>query len=233
MDIKLSSSYVYLNTLAQIDLLANFRWERPVYWGVTAPSSYNLGLKKYFVDEGFANLFVPLQPPPNNGEDGYTNTDYVYDKIMNVYMFRNLNNESVYYDENCQRMIATTRNVFTRAIYALVNEGKKDKAKELLHKYLEVFSVQQLSMYYSHAPIIEMLYHVGEPEKALELSDVAATDAEQQLKYFGSTAPEKRREVEYERSHAMQSLRVLAQLARRNSQPEYEKKLNDVIALYK
>jgi hypothetical protein len=234
VDVKLSSSYVYLNTLAQIDLLANFRWKRPVYWGVTAPPSYNLGLKRYFVDEGFANLFVPLlHPQPNNGEDGWTNADSVYEKIMNVYMFRNLNNENVYYDENCLRMIATTRNVFIRAIYAFMNEGKKDKAKDLLNKYLEVFSKRQLSIYYSHTPIIEALYHVDEVEKAIELSDIAANDAEQQLKYFGSAAPEKRREVEHERSYAMQSLMVLAQSARRNNQPEYEKKVNDIIALYK
>ena len=233
VDIKLNSSYVYLNTLAQIDLLANFRWERPIYWGVTAPSSYNLGLKKYFIDEGLANLFVPLLPPSNNGEDGYTNADYVYDNIMNVYTFRNLNNENVYYDENCQRMISTTRNMFIRAIYAFLNENKMDRAKDLLNKYLEVFSRQQLSFYYSHTPIIEALYRVGESEKALELSDISATDAEQQLKYFSSTAPEKRREVEHERSYAMQSLMLLAQSARRNSQPEYEKKINDIIALYK
>ncbi|MDR3366480.1 MAG: DUF2723 domain-containing protein [Prevotellaceae bacterium] len=232
VDIKLNSNYIYLNTLAQIDLLANFRWTRPIYWGVTAPPSYNLGLKKYFVDEGFANLFVPLQLQPNNGEDSWTNADSVYEKIMNVYTFRNLNNDKVYYDENCTRMIATTRNVFIRAIYAFINEDKKDKAKDLLNKYLEVFSKKQISIYYTHTPVIEALYHVGETEKAIELSDIAATDAEQHLKYFAGAVPDKRREVEPERAYAMQILRVLAQSARRNNQPEYEKKLNEIIALY-
>jgi hypothetical protein len=233
VDIKLNSSYVYLNTLAQIDLLANFRWKRPIYWGVTAPPSYNLGLKKYFIDEGFANLFVPLQLQPNNGDDGWTNADSVYQKIMNVYTFRNLNNENVYYDENCLRMIYTTRAMFIRAIYAFLNEGRKEKAKDLLNKYLEVFSKQQHSIYYSHAPVIEALYHVDEAEKAMELSDVAATDAEQHLKYFSSVASDKRREVEHERAYAMQNLMMLVQMARRNNQPDYEKKLNDMAAIYR
>ncbi|MDR3187849.1 MAG: DUF2723 domain-containing protein [Prevotellaceae bacterium] len=232
VDIRLSSSYVYLNTLAQIDLLANTRWTRPIYWGVTAPPSYNLGLEKYFVDEGFANLFVPIQLQPNNSEDSWTNAEDVYHKIMNVYTFRNFNNESVYYDENCLRMINQTRNMFTRAIFAFLNEDKKDKAKELLNKYLEVFSKSQLSVMYSHMPIIEALYYVDEPEKAIGLSDAVATDAEQQLKYFSSVTPNKRHEVEYERSLAMRTVRMLAQAAQRNNQPEYEKKLNDVVTLY-
>ncbi|MDR0414183.1 MAG: DUF2723 domain-containing protein [Prevotellaceae bacterium] len=234
VDIQLKSNYVYRNTLAQLDLLANFRWERPIYWGVTAPPSYNLGLEKYFVDEGFARLFVPLQyAQSNNGGDGWTNTDSVYEKIMNVYVFRNLNNGNVYYDENSVRMIATTRNMFVRAIYALINENKKDKAKDLLNKYLDVFPTMQISDHYLPTSIIDAFYYVDEPEKAVELSDIIAFDAEQQLRYFSSVAPERRREVERERTYALQNIMMLAQSAQRNGQTEYEEKLNEVIALYR
>ncbi|MDR1342300.1 MAG: DUF2723 domain-containing protein [Prevotellaceae bacterium] len=234
IDVNLNSSYVYRNSLAQIDLLANFRWKRPIYWGVTAPPSYSLGLEKYWVDEGFAKLLVPMQhAQSNNGGDGWTNADEVYEKIMNVFMFRNLNNENVYYDENCVRIIATSRNVFARAIYALISEEKKDKAKDLLNKYMEVFPKLQVSVYYLPSAIVDAFYYVDEPEKAVALSDTLAADIEQQLRYFGSIAPEKRREVERERSYAMQNIMMLAQSAQRNNQPEHEKKLNDIIALYR
>ncbi|MDR2938362.1 MAG: DUF2723 domain-containing protein [Prevotellaceae bacterium] len=234
VDINLGST-MYRNSLAIIDLLANFSWNRPIYWGTTAPASYNLGLDKYFKNEGFANLFVPQLLVPagrmsGNDTYGYTNADSAYDKLMNVFVFRNLNNPKVYYDENSRRMMATERNAFIRCIIALVNEEKNDKAKALISKYLEAFPAPEISIYYDAATIVDVLYIVGENERANAVANGIATDAEQQLRYFRSL--KRSPDADYEYSIALQYLRRMSQSAKRHNQVEQEKKLNDILSMY-
>ena len=47
--------------LAIMDLLATNKWERPIYFSTTVPSSQYKGLEKYFVQEGMAYRIVPIK----------------------------------------------------------------------------------------------------------------------------------------------------------------------------
>ncbi|MGL5959436.1 MAG: glycosyltransferase family 117 protein [Bacteroidales bacterium] len=232
IDIPLNSRYVYRNTLSIFDLLANFNWTRPVQWGITVPNSYNLGIDKHFKNEGFANLLVPQNRLSNDGYGTWTNADSVYNRLMNVYRFRNLNNDKVYYDETCTRMLATIRNVFTRTIFALINENKKEQAKTLINKYLETFPLPRLSYYYSASSIVEALYAIDDNERANELSDALAKDAQQHIVYYTSE-PKIRQQTEQDLNFARQSISALLQSARRNKQPEQEKKLSDMLTMFR
>ncbi|MGL5914224.1 MAG: DUF2723 domain-containing protein, partial [Bacteroidales bacterium] len=230
-DIPIQGNYVYRNTLSIFDLLANFNWQRPIQWGITVPSSYNLGIDKHFKNEGFTNLLVPQLRQSNDGYGSWTNADSVYHKLMNVYIFRNLNDDKIYYEENSMRMIATCRNVFTRTIFALINEGKKEPAKELLDKYLETFSLPTLSYYYSATSLVDALYFVGEAEKANMISDTISKDAQQHIVYYRSDS-KLRKQTEQELNFAVQTINTLLQSAKRNQQAEQEKKLSDILAMF-
>ena len=236
IDVNLSGT-LYRNTLAIIDLLANFGWERPIHWGITAPPSFNLGLEKHFKNEGFANLLVPQllvadrRMGGNDRNNTWTNADSVYHKIMNVYEFRNLSNPKVYYDENCMRMIGTYRNLFIRTIYALLNEGKNEQAKDLLNKYMAVFPKPQLSVYYYASNIVDAFHYVGEHERANEVSEAVAFDAEQQLRYYRSLR--RSSDVDQEYGWALQSIRQLEESARRNGQAEQAEKLSGILSMYR
>jgi hypothetical protein len=232
IDMTLSQNSLYRNYLAIIDLVANFKWTRPIYWGTTVPNSYNLSMDKYFVNEGIANLLVPMRHQNNDGFGSYTNTDTVYNKVMNVFRFRHVNNPKVYYDETCMRMIASYRNLFTRLTLALINEGKNEKAKDVLNKYLETFSKPEISYIYYATPIVEAFYMVGENEKANDVSDILLKDATEQLAYFRSIS-KYRGEVEQERTNALRSIAELGQAARRYKQEEQEKKITEILSVYK
>ncbi|MDR0418910.1 MAG: hypothetical protein LBH34_01700, partial [Prevotellaceae bacterium] len=231
IDIPLNQNY-YRNTLAVIDLIANFNWTRPIYWGVTVPSNYNLGIDRYTKNEGLANLLVPQLLPQNDGYGSVTDANSVYEKIMNTYVFRNLNNEKVYYDETYRRMIATYRNMLIRTTFALVNEGKEDKAKDILNKYTEIFTAPKISYYYSGISLVEALYLVKETEKAIHYSDILAEDAEDLLRYYKKLSY-RRGELDQERNHALQKVMALAQIAKKYKQEEQEKKLMDILTLYR
>ncbi|GHT65976.1 membrane protein [Bacteroidia bacterium] len=229
IDVQLPN-YVYRSNLAIIDLLANFEWKRPIEWGVTVPGSYNLGLDKQFLNEGLTNLLTPFKLSQNNIQGGTTATDTLYEKVMNVYVFRNLNNPNIYYDETCTRMLVTYRNMFTQLIFALINEEKIDKAKAVTEKYFEVLGVPKLSYYYSGTYIVEALYQLGDKEKAQEVIDTLSADADDQLRYYRTLAG--KGDVSQEQRIAMQTLMILEQSANRYEQPEQAQKLRGLIDMY-
>ena len=57
--------------LAIMDLLSTNKWERPVYYSTTVPSTQYKGLEKYFIQEGLAYRIVPVRTDkPEQGEFG-------------------------------------------------------------------------------------------------------------------------------------------------------------------
>ena len=232
VDVNLPN-FVQRSNLAVIDVLAHFRWQRPVEWGVTVPNSYNMGLDKQFWSEGLANLLVPYQLPSNDmggGDRGAVNTDTSYNYIMNTYVFRNINNPDIYYDETCERILVSYRNVFMRLIFALLAEEKKDRAKDVLHKYLESLGMPRVSPYYFGAYIAEALYMVGDTTRAQDVSDALSGDAADHLRYYRTLAG--RGDVSQEQRMALQTLMVLEQAATRHQQPEQAQKLREIVQKY-
>jgi hypothetical protein len=223
-------NYVQRSHLSVIDVLANFKWQRPIEWGVTVPGSYNLGLDKQFQNEGLANLLVPYQIAANDLYGGYTATDSTYNKIMNVYVFRNLNNPDIYYDETCDRMLVTYRNMFSRLIFALVNENKKDKAKDVLDKYFEALGMPHLSYYYSGSYIADALYMIDDKERAHSVADTLVEEAADMLRYLRTI--ERKTDVQQEQRMAIRELMILEQTANRYQDAEYAQKAREIIEKY-
>ena len=67
---KIGKQVLLKNHFAVLDLLANFNWERPIYFAVTTgPDSY-IGLQNYFRLEGLAYRLVPMQSSSRNPNQG-------------------------------------------------------------------------------------------------------------------------------------------------------------------
>ena len=113
-------------------ILTNARngWERPIYFSSTIPPSSFLGLQPYFQVEGLANRVVPVNfakmPCPSNdpyGRQGRVDKDKSYQKVMNEFRYRDLDNEDLYLDDHVRRtivgnlasMIFRTANAFVDA----------------------------------------------------------------------------------------------------------------------
>lgn len=106
-------------------------WERPIYFSSTIPPSSFLGLQPYFQVEGLVNRVVPVNfakmPCPSNdpyGRQGRVDRHISYEKLMNEFRYRDLNNPELYLDDHVRRtivgnlasMIFRTANAFTDAM---------------------------------------------------------------------------------------------------------------------
>ena len=71
---NLKGNGLYKNKLMVLDILANFNWERPIYFAITVGRDNFMGLEKYFQLEGLAYRLVPYIANASDGQTGEINT---------------------------------------------------------------------------------------------------------------------------------------------------------------
>ncbi|RMG29825.1 MAG: DUF2723 domain-containing protein [Bacteroidetes bacterium] len=125
--------YFELKDILILNLLENVakgKWERPVYFANTVTPDAFLGLAEYLRLEGLAYRILPVKnPAPNDQFDPYegaVDTERMHENLLNKFVYRNLDNPNVYYDENVGRMLVNYHSVF----YRLANSYLR-KAQEL------------------------------------------------------------------------------------------------------
>ena len=74
---KLKGSGIFKNKLLVLDILANFNWERPIYFAITVGRDNYMGLENYFQLEGLAYRLVPYSVSSTDGQTGAVHTENV------------------------------------------------------------------------------------------------------------------------------------------------------------
>ncbi|MEI6899743.1 MAG: hypothetical protein WCL00_07695, partial [Bacteroidota bacterium] len=174
------------NNLMILDLLATNHWKRPIYFAMTMGQESYIGLEKYFVLEGLAYHVLPMNVNPRNGEFGEINTDLMYDNLMNKFTWGNMQDPHTYMDENNLRMTMNYRNAFGRLADALIAEGKKDSAKKVLDRCMEVMPEPAIPLNYFSVQIIEGYFKVGDLKKGESLATRYFGLLDEDLKYLFS-----------------------------------------------
>jgi hypothetical protein len=180
----MNKKYVMKKDMMILDLLANFNWDRPVYFAITTGGDAYIGLQDYFQLEGLAYRLVPFKGPVYDGQTGYVNTDIMYKRFMEQYQFGGMENPGVYMDENNRRMCMNLRNNFARLAESLIREGKKDEATAVLEKCLEVMPNENVPYNYFMIPVVEAMYRVGMTDRANEIITYLLDRTEKELDFY-------------------------------------------------
>ena len=182
---ELKGNYVMKNHLIVLDMLAHFNWDRPIYFSITMGKDSFYGLEKYFQQEGFAYRFVPVKTATSGYRDfGTVNTDKMYDRLMNQFSWGGYENPDLWMDENNQRFITNIRFTFVRLADALIAEGKKDKAIEVLNRVMEVAVHDNFSYNGSILPIAESYFKAGDHENGMKVLHLLVDNESQYLEYY-------------------------------------------------
>lgn len=181
-----NKSYLPKDEMMILDLLATNNWERPIYWAITVGSNKYMNLQDYFQVEGFGYRFVPLKG--EGSEDrmsfGTVATDLMYDNLMNKFEYGNMNDPSVYIDENNARMMTNIRNSFNRLATGLVNEGKQDSAVAVIDRCFELIPQDIVPFEFFSLGLIENYFRAGAPEKGRVVLTQAFEAFNDELSYF-------------------------------------------------
>jgi hypothetical protein len=174
-----------------LDLLANNDWERPIYV-VGMGSDTDLGLREYLQYEGFAYRLTPIR---NTYPQSLMDKDAMYDRLMNVYRWGNVNDPKVWIDHTISltlSAITSVRQMYTMVASSFMADGDTTKTLALLDRVMELMPdnvipyVTSLAESNDRAMLSMMQLYVaaGQPDKADTLANAFLDELEQNLHFF-------------------------------------------------
>lgn len=240
---QINKGVLYKSELMLLDLLANFNWERPIYFtqpyilqglgakrqqsdGTTTPS-----LMDYLQFDGYAYRFVPILTPYEASWDiGRIDPDYAYPLLMETFRYGNLEDEEVYVDNFVQYNLSASkaREAFARVAKEFIRRGEDDKALELLEEGLRRMPTKQVRFSESNTlPFIEAFYAMGEKERGDALLREYAQCIMEYIDYYLGFEGAQGALIENALIEKLEQLEVLYQLVIVADRPELGRDLND------
>lgn len=179
--------------LMMLEMLSQCNWERPLYMSMTVgDENYLSCLKDFFVHEGLAYRITPfnwVELGYSSGNSIVVDTEKFYDNVVNRFKFGGFKENPRYYsDETISRMVYTHRRVIASLATELYNEGKNDKALNLLNLIEEELP----SSIVPHNPLtggmdIARLYiALGEYEKGRKIMGELLDEQMEYIKWYSS-----------------------------------------------
>ncbi len=227
-----NSNAIAKSFLMVLDLLASNNWERPVYFAITTGGEAYMGLKDYFMLDGLAYRLVPVKSKADKGEPGFVNTGGMFENVMNKFRWGNINDPGVYLDETNRRMTMNLRNNFHRLAQALIREGKKDSARMVLDKCIDVVPDNCIPYDFFSIPIAEDYYSIGETEKANAIVSRLITIFDENLEYFFRFKGKREKVYDSDIQQNLYMIQKLTTVARQNGQSDLYKQASDVYGRY-
>ncbi len=202
-----SEADAFKGDLAIMDLISTNKWERPIYFSTTVPSTQYKGLEKYFIEEGLAYRVAPVKTDkPEQGEFGMIDPIVMYDNMMNKFKWGNASDPSVYLDENNKRMFCNFRRIFGSLGKELVLRGDTIKAVEAAHRGLDLVPAQKMPYDFFTISLAEVLIRAGKTDEGKKLINDIINYSKEYLDYAISLRPEERYGLEYTEGINMQGL---------------------------
>lgn len=186
----LPGDYIIKPQMVMLDMIANNRWERPLHFTSTAGES-NLGLNAYLQFNGFSYKLTPVR---SENSDSRIDSEWMYSYLMDTCRWGNMEDPKVYVDHfyiNTIARILNVRGMHTTLAYALLNKGEKEKARMVIDRVMEImpesnfpYCIGSYSNDVAIVEIIDVLYRLGEVEKANQLVEKVLNQQEENLRYF-------------------------------------------------
>jgi hypothetical protein len=196
---SIKGTTLYKADLAVLDILANYKWDRPIYFASIAGMQANQYLSKYMRAEGLTHKLTPIDFGPNGGTD----TEKMYNLVMGThtldtwdgkteenigFLWGNMKGDGVLVDYYTMRMVQNIRVQMMKFTNALLAEGKKEECINVLDKVFEEMPIENNQV----APddicfyLCANYYEAGAKEKGDALGKQLGDVELQKMKYYHS-----------------------------------------------
>jgi len=226
----ISARYLSKSDLAILDLLANNNWERPIYLDLSVVNTSNIKLDKYLQLEGFAYRFVPIK---NVGSETAINTDILYNRLMNQFVWGNIGDKRIFVDENLKRTtdVVQIKNIFYSLSNKLAAEGKTDKAKKVIEKLYSILPIGMYDASYYDIYIASVWYKLKDNSKGDALMRAVANEGFDKISFYQSLDNEYIKDYQREINREISLLKELTRVAGFSERSELVKEINGKLQL--
>jgi hypothetical protein len=222
---KIKKDALYKNRLMMLDIINQNNWERPVYFtgGSFGEEDY-LWMKDYLELDGLCFKLVPIKTAqkgrPNPMEMGFIDSDKNY-KIFKNLDWGNSGSPEIYHDPETRRNGITYRTNLARLMETLINEGKKDKAKEIIEMAMEKMPIDYFEYYTLVEPFAEGSYEIGEKDEARSILSHLIRKYQEELTYYNSLPNRDQNDYVYEISSSIERYRSLLEIMKKQGDLDF------------
>lgn len=182
MQLRLTKGALEKKDIAFLDLLATSNWDRPLYLNHTSLAQFNFNLDDYAVLEGNAYRILPILKP--NPDKDFVNTDVAYDNMINKFQYRGLDNPKLYFTDDYKGFVLNHRSSLNSLAESLADKGDLQKARQVLMFSLEKMPDKGVPFDHTSVTMVELLFKVGEKEKAIEIANLVGNRATEMAGYL-------------------------------------------------
>lgn len=187
LDIDITDQAIYKHRLIMLDIIANNKWERPVYFSGGSFNNDDFAwMKDYLQLQGLIYKLVPIKSPGQNAHPldmGIIDSDRMYETVKKWY-WGNMGSDKIYHDPQTRRNALSYRINLSRLAEQLIEEGKNAKAKEILDMAMTNMPIQYYGYYQLVIPFVECYYKIGETKLAQEYAKQLAEKSKEKLFYY-------------------------------------------------
>ena len=193
IDVDIKDGALYKNRLMMLDIVANNNWERPIYFtgGSFGDDDY-LWMKDYLQLDGMVYKLVPvktsLEKAPSPMDMGQIDSEKMYNIVMK-WDWGNSGSKNIYHDPETRKNSITYRTNLARLMEQLINEGKPEKAKNIIDLAMKNMPIDQFGFYTFVEPFAGGYYEVGQKEKAREILTKLSKKYQENLTFFKNFSP--------------------------------------------
>ncbi len=231
---RITDDVIYKNSIAQLDMIANNNWERPIYFSNTVSDDNFLNLENAFVQEGLAYRIAPVNVT-NSAVYGMIDTDKMYQRLIEEFQWGGIDNPHVYMDENNVRMTIKYRYAFASLARALVEEGDSTRAIAVLDTCMVHMPHEQIPFNFSIIPVIQSYYAAGAIDKALVYSEILERLETEDLAYFAdamSARPGRAEKMQFDFLQAIRDLNSLGSMALGYGETDMSRRIQEKVDMY-
>ena len=193
IDINLPETAILKNQMMMLDILANNDWKRPIYFtGGSYSDSEYMWMKKYLQLEGLVYKLVPIKTDLGKENPylmGRIDSELMYDIVMQ-WDWGNSDRTDIYHDPETRKNSISFRSNIARLSEKLINEGKIEKAKNVMDLAIDKMPIDYFGYYSLLVPFVDGYYRIDQIEKAQDLSKRIAFKYSDRLNYFSSLSPD-------------------------------------------
>ncbi|WP_420402131.1 DUF2723 domain-containing protein [Flagellimonas sp.] len=187
IDIDLPQGALPKNRILMLDLIANNDWKRPIYFsGGSFDRAEYIWMKDYLQLDGLIYKLVPIKTKNESSfEMGRIDSDLMYD-IVKKWDWGNSGDTEIYHDPQTRSQGLSFRSNLARLMEKLLEEGKVDKAKDIIDIAITNMPVEEFGFYAFVEPYVDGYYKVGETEKAHALFEKLKKVYQERLEYYSA-----------------------------------------------